>query len=416
MSSDSNYPTPGLKRRARNSGTVALYWVARRDIVQAGYTPETVRLHYADTAADLPLISAACQRYQAEMLAWSSGQKQDYKTFDGTLGSLSRRFQIDAESPVQDWKYNTRRSQLHVVGTIEKAFGARALAALGLKDFRRWYDAAKAPKKEGGPERVDRACKIMKMLREMLRYGIAAELDLAQCTRLITILEATEFKQPKRRRSKLELAHVEAFIPKAIAKGRLSLALGTALQFESGMRQRDVIGEWLPVPAGEEPTGIVLRGRRGKGWRRWSNGLTWADLGKDLVIIKETTKTGALVSHDLKLFPLTMKLLTDIPAERRIGALIVDETAGRPYAEFAYARDWREIAREAKIPDAIWNSDARAGAITEAEDAEVDLDTIRGAVGHAQVSTTSRYSRGAIGKSRAVAKARIAHRAGENEA
>ncbi|MDX3805282.1 MAG: integrase [Bosea sp. (in: a-proteobacteria)] len=415
MSSDSEYPTPGLKRRKRASGA-ALYWVARADIVKAGYSPETVRLHYADTPEDLPLVSTACQRFQAEMLAWSSGQKQDYKTFDGTLGALARRFQIDNESPVKDWKWNTRRSQLHVVGTIEKAFGSRALAALGLKDFRRWYDAAKQPKKPGGPERIDRACKIMKMIREMLRYGIAAELAQGDCVRLLTILTSTEFKGPKRRRSKLELAHVEAFVPKAVAAGRMSLALGTALQFESGMRQKDVIGEWLPVPAGEEPSGIVLRGRRGKGWRRWSNGLTWADLGKDLVICKETTKTGALVSHDLKEFPIVMSLLTQIPAEHRIGALIVDETAGRPYAEFAYARDWRVIAREAGIPDAVWNADARAGAITEAEDAGADLDTIRGSVGHAQASTTVRYSRGAVGKSRRVAKARVAHRAAENEA
>jgi hypothetical protein len=99
-----------------------------------------------------------------------------------------------------------------------------------------------------------------------------------------------------------------------------------------------------------------------------------------------------------------MALLAKIPGEQRIGALIVDETAGRPYAEFAYAHDWREVAREANIPDTVWNSDARAGAIAEAEDAEVDLDTIRGAVGHAQVSTASRYSRGAIGKNRAVAR------------
>ncbi len=96
------------------------------------------------------------------------------------------------------------------------------------------------------------------------------------------------------------------------------------------------------------------------------------------MISKETTKTGAIVSHDLKEFPLVMSLLAQIPAERRIGALIVDETAGRPYAEFAYARDWRVIARQAGIPDAVWNTDARAGAITEAEDAGADLDTIRG--------------------------------------
>ena len=415
MPSDSTLATPGLKRRKRASGT-ALYWVARLDIVRAGYTPETVRLHYADTPQDLPLVAAACQRFQAEMLAWSSGQKQDYRTFDGTVGALARRFQIDEESPVKGWKWNTRRSQLHTVGIIEKAFGLRALSALGLKDFRNWYNAAKQPKKPGMPERIDRACKIMKMIREMLRYGIAAELAHDHCTRLLTILTATEFKGPKRRRSKLDLGHVEAFIPKALAAGRMSLALGTALQFESGMRQKDVIGEWLPVPAGEEPSGIILRGRRGKGWRRWGNGLTWADLGRDLVISKETTKTGALVSHDLKEFPLVMSLLAQIPAEQRIGPLISDETAGRPYAEFAYARDWRVIAREAGIPDHVWNTDARAGAITEAEDAGADLDTIRGSVGHAQAATTARYSRGAIGKSRKVAQARVAHRTAENEA
>ncbi len=148
------WPTPGLKRRRRANGEVALYWVARADIVKAGFTPETVRLHYADTPADLPLVSSACQRFQAEMLDWSSGQKQDYRTFDGTLGALARRFQIDDESPVKGWKWNTRRAQLHVVGTIEQAFGARALGALCLKDFRRWYDLAKAPKKPGLPERI----------------------------------------------------------------------------------------------------------------------------------------------------------------------------------------------------------------------------------------------------------------------
>lgn len=413
MSSD-RYPTPGLKRRKRATGH-ALYWVARQDIVKAGYTPKTVQLHYADNSEDLPLISAACQRLQAEMLAWASGAKQDYKAFDGTIGALSRRFQVDDESPVKNWKYNTRRSQLHVVGMIEEAFGARSLAALGLKDFRRWYDAAKAPKRPGGPERVDRACKIVKMVREMLRYGVAAELDQAQCVRLLTILGATEFKQPARRRVRLEHGQVVAFIVEALKAGRLSLALGTAIQFETAMRQKDVIGEWLPVEGADKPTGIALRGRRGKGWRRWSNGLTWSDLGADMIVRKATTKTGAIVAHDLKLYSMVMELISVVAVEGRIGPLIVDETAGRPYAEFAYARDWRVIARKAGIPDTVWNMDARAGAITEAEDAGQDLDTIRGGVGHTQATTTIRYSRGAIGKSRAVATSRNAFRNQKNE-
>ncbi len=97
----------------------------------------------------------------------------------------------------------------------------------------------------GGPERIDRAVKIMKLLRQMISYGAAAE--LAHCERLLAILSKMRFKGPARRRVKLELHHVEAFIPKAIEMDRLSLALGTAIQFETMMRQKDVIGEWEPL-------------------------------------------------------------------------------------------------------------------------------------------------------------------------
>jgi hypothetical protein len=138
--------------------------------------------------------------------------------------------------------------------------------------------------------------------------------------------------------------------------------------------------------------------------------LTWADLGADLVISKAATKTGAVVSHALKFCPLSLGLLQQAPVDHRVGVFIVDENSGRPYAAHAYTREWRTIARKAGIPDNVWNMDARAGAITEAEDAGVDLDINRGAVGHTQASTTARYSRGAIGKSRTVAIQRLAHR------
>ncbi len=85
----SDYPTPGLKRRRRASGVVALYWTARSDIVRKGYTPKTVPLHYPDTPDYLPLISQACNRLQAEMLSWAAGQRQDYSHFDGTLEAFA---------------------------------------------------------------------------------------------------------------------------------------------------------------------------------------------------------------------------------------------------------------------------------------------------------------------------------------
>ncbi|KQO45469.1 integrase [Methylobacterium sp. Leaf85] len=407
MPSDLN--APGLKRRKRKSGPDILYWVARADLVKAGYRPETVRLPYTgDDESHRSLISAACMRFQAEMLEWSSGRKRELNRFDGTILGLSRRYQTDEASPFKRLKHSTRHKDTYTLVLIEKAFGTRSLAALKIDDFYRWYGAAKKPKELGGPERVRRAYGIIKKLREMLAFGIMAELP--ECKRLYDVLQHARFSQPARRRVSMELSHAEAFIAKALEMGRLSLALGTAIQFETAMRQKDVIGEWGPIPAGGAASGIVLNGRR------WVNGLTWSDIAADLVVRKATTKTGAFAAHDLKLCPLVVALLDKVPADRRVGPLILDEMAGRPFAESAYGREWRIVAKAAGVPDHVWNMDARAGAITEAEDAGADLDHIRSAAAHAQTSTTQRYSRGAVGKSRAVANLRVAHRAVKNGA
>jgi hypothetical protein len=400
---------PGLKRRTRKNGIVKLYWVARTDLVKAGYEPETIPLPYDISDREHhSLISAACLRYQAEMLEWSAGHKSDPNRFDGTLLSLSRKYQTDPASPFQRMKHNTRYKDTYTLRIIEKAFGKRALAALRIGDFYCWYDVAKRPKAPGGRERVRKAHGIIKKLRELFAYGIMAELP--QCKRLYEILEHARFAQPARRRIAMALEHVEAFIPKAIEMGRLSLAFGTALQFETAMRQKDVIGEWEPIPQGEEVSGIVLNGRR------WINGLMWTDIAADLVLRKATTKTGAYAAHDLKLCPLVLRCLDMIPADRRSGPVVVDEAAGRPYAESAYGREWRLVARAASVPEHVWNMDARAGAITEAEDAGADLDHIRSTAAHSQSSTTLRYSRGAVGKSRIVAELRIGHRTAKNGA
>jgi hypothetical protein len=100
-----------------------------------------------------------------------------------------------------------------------------------------------------------------------------------------------------------------------------------------------------------------------------------------------------------------------VPADRRVGPLIIDEEAGRPYAEDAYAREWRIIADAAGIPKDVWNMDARAGGISEADDAGAAPDDIRSQAAHAQAATTARYVRGTIGKSPKVANLRAEHRA-----
>ncbi|WP_345822397.1 integrase [Methylobacterium fujisawaense] len=401
---------PGLKRRARKSGPHAAYWVARADLVRTGYQPETVRIPYdLDDPDQQMLASALCMKLQAEMLEWASGRRRDPNRFDGTLLSLSKKYQTDEASPFNtNMKHNTRRTDLSMLRLIERTVGARQLAQLGNDDFRRWYNEAKKPKAPGGPERVRRGYGLIKKLRELFSFGIMA--GLPQCKRLHEILSHARFAQPARRRITLKLEHVEAFIPVALEQGRLSLALCTAIQFEAVLRQRDVIGEWMPIPDGEEPSGIVINERR------WQNGLTWADLAGDMVVRKVTTKTGAIVAHDFKLYALVIRLLDMVPAAKRVGPLIINEHTGKPYAEWVFTREWRAVARAAGIPDEVRNMDARAGGITEADDAGADFDSIKSTAAHANASTTQRYMRGAVGKARNVAVLRAAHRAKENKA
>ncbi|WP_247776989.1 integrase [Bradyrhizobium sp. CW1] len=392
---------PGLKPRGKNAER--LYWAARADIAKAGYTPRLVRLHYdIHDPADHRLIEAACQRLDAEMKAWASGHKRSVPFFDGTVLALSRRYQTDPASPFLEHKWNWRDRETRILKTIEGAFGARSLASLGNTDFKRWYEAAKQPKKPGAKERIDRAVKIIKLLRQMVTFGAAAELP--HCERLHGILSKMRFKGGARSRLKLERHHVEAFIPAAIDAGRLSLAFGTALQFETMMRQKDVIGEWEPFTSGAHDVELVLNGNR------WVNGLMWTDISPSMVIKKDTTKTGATVVADLKLCPLVLQVLRLVPPDRRVGPLIIDENSGRPYAEDAYAREWRLIARSAGIPDEVKNMHARAGAISEADDALAPIEEIQSSAGHTQASTTRRYIRGTIGKSRHVAELRQLHR------
>lgn len=107
-----------------------------------------------------------------------------------------------------------------MLGVIDKAFGKRVIAGLHIADFRRWYEEAAKPKAAGGPPRLRKAHGIIGMFRRLFVYGISAE--IVECARLATILSASRFKQPGRRRVKLELSHVQAMWPPLARFGNCS--------------------------------------------------------------------------------------------------------------------------------------------------------------------------------------------------
>lgn len=401
---------PGLTGRSNKTNKPErLYWKCSQEAARLGFEPRLVRLHEIEPGA----IEHRCQLLQAEMLEWIALKRGSAIAPPGqmTVAQLFRMYRERESSPFHELKWNTARTYSQMLDSVEYAVGTIRLADINIETIHRWYNDACYPEGRGRnkPARVRKAHGIISILRRTVSYGVACELP--DCVRLHAILSNMRFKMPPKRTSALMAHHVEMFIDKAVAQNRFSLALGTALQFELGMRQRDVIGEWEPLE-GEAPQSAYVLNRR-----QWVNGLQWTNISPDMVLTKKTTKTGQVVTHDLTLCPMSMALIETIPPERRaFGPIIIDELHNRPYAEHAYQRHWRVVADMAGLPRSVWNMDARSGAATEASDAGASLGDTRMVLGHSDERTTARYVRGeGLEKTRRVAKLRLAHRLGGQE-
>jgi integrase len=95
------------------------------------------------------------------------------------------------------------------------------------------------------------------------------------------------------------------------------------------------------------------------------------------------------------------------------GAIVKGEH-GLPIRERSYRKWFRQIARAAGIPDAVWSMDSRAGGATEAEQAGAEIDAIQGALTHSKKDTTLRYIRRSSKKIADVAEARNRKRAADD--
>lgn len=391
--------SPGLKQRKLSDGGFSSYWVASnvsKDI--ADYPLKTVRLHGTDDE-----ISQRCRVLTSELKQWLSDRgKGPQPIFDGTVKSLIAVYRKTEESPYHNVKHNTRHMYDQSLDLLEKTVGARQLKKLTGLDFTRWYNNLKEPAKVGEPERQRRSYKAMQLLRIIVKFGVVA--NIPECVRLATILQNMEFSAPASRTQHITFAQVEAICAAAIARGKLSIAIAQALQFELTLRQIDVIGIWEPLDNPEKHTGIIKRGQR------WTGGVTWSHIDSNGILTKVTTKTGQLAEHDTKAYPFLRKLLDMVPVEKRIGPIVISENTRFPYRHKQFSEIWRQIADDCGVPKDVWNRDSRAGGVTEGSDAGANIEHLRHHANHSNIATTIRYDRKTVQKTRTVAELRVAHR------
>lgn len=393
---------PGLKVRPRSDGSTAYYWVASavaRDT--AGYPLKTVRVHGSDDE-----IASRCRVLTAELKEWLSkkgiGNKPEY---DGTMKSLIRLYQQTPESPYHEVKSNTRAMYDESLNLLETTVGARRLEKVTGIDIKRWHAKYKEPAADGKPERLRRAYKAMQLLRIIVGFGVV--LNITECFRLKTVLEQLEFHVPRGRTESITFEQAQAICDIAIKEGFISVALAQAFQFELTLRQIDVIGRWEKI---DDPQsgGIVDRGQR------WRDGLLWSDIDENGILIKDTSKTGQVASHDTTAYPFLRSIIDMVPPEKRFGPVIKSEATGLPYRYRHFCDVWRKIATEAGVPKSVWNRDSRAGGITEGSDSGADIEHLRHHANHQNIQTTTRYNRKTLEKTRTVAELRVKNRAAKN--
>lgn len=393
---------PGLKFRTRADGQRVPYWIAPPGAAKAGFRPVTVNLrHIAAYPAEL---AAECHRLANDVKLFLAGQREKTPAiFDGSLRSLFLLYQTHPMSSYQKLAPSSRKTYDGVLPVLTGGYGGRRIDHLSALDVAEWFSRWRND--ESGRDKLATARVMLAVLKAALAFGVVARLK--GCAELKTSLGEMKFDALPPRTSAPTFAQVTAHIAACHEIGQPSIALADAIQFETTLRQWDVIGQWVPM---SDPRPSAILARRTK----WI-GPTWADVDADLILRWAPSKTmrssGVVQVLDLKRCPLVMAEIERIAPAERVGPLI-KSPAGVPWQHPAFLYQWRKASAKAGLPSSIWSRDLRAGGVTEGRIAGASLDDVRQTAGHSSVRTTTVYDRDKIVAFSRVADARVSSRKG----
>lgn len=414
---------PGHRWQPRADGPWVCIWIASRRAVAAGYRPKTQRIWpptatpraELDDAAKL-YISSECQRLQDDMHSSMKGRGEKPITIVERVDDLIERYKTDPDSDYQNLRHKSVKTYNSHLRMVSHSVGQRLLSKITGRDLKQWFKNWSADGRH-----IPRAHYRMTVLRLMVTFG-ATLLEHPECIRLRLILSGLEFQQGKPREKVMTAQQVADVRRHARADGRGSMALAQAFQFDLMLRQKDVIGAWVPIA---EPgiSSVTWHGNK------WLYGLDWKAVDETFTLKHRLSKSlrgkmavtnaqaGKVKTYQLRLYSMVMEELA-LSAGCTIGELsrdmfpasgpiIVCETTQAPYSEDTYRRRWRDYANAAGIDEDIQNRDSRASGATEAEDLGLDVEMIQKALGHSKPATTRIYTRGADAVTAKVAEFRL---------
>lgn len=391
-------------------------WQARTDLVQRGFTPKSQQLFVGQepTEAEVAFIQDTCRRLQDEMLTFGRGGLPVVSQFDGSLKSLINCYQTDPDSSYHKLRFQVRLNSDRLLKRLAADHGVEDLGDINGRTILAWHKVW-----TDGGKKVSMGAAFVGQIRTLFSFG-ATLLESPECDRLCTLMSRQRFEGTRARKVSITAEQAEAVRFKArLGFSLFSMALGQAFQFECTLRQKDVIGEWVPI---SEP-GVSAVMNNGE---KWIRGITWQEIDENLILRHVTSKKQKETEVDLKLAPMVLEELQVLTkgqpliddATKKVnrsllpasGPVVVCDTTGWPWATSEWRRKWRKVAKACGIPANVWNMDSRSGAISEAIAAGVPLEFVRHAATHSDIAQTQEYDRVQAKATAKTMKARVENR------
>lgn len=396
---------PGLRWRPRKAGLAVPYWVADDASRKAGYPVRAVNLSHLVSEPDA--LITRCRRLQLEMRTWFDLSRSRIPAFDGTFGTLIERYLLDKESSFNTrLKPNSQHPYEIYAAKLKAHVGERRIDHCDGRDVQKWFKTWAGVTDLRDPlAKIPKARMVLTVLKAAVSFGVVCRLP--GCPAFNIILGELEFPGTKPRTLAPAAADIEAARRAAHAAGAPERAFAYALQFETTLRQWDVIGVWVPLSDPRPSLHI-------HGAEKWI-GPTWAQIDENLILRLTHEKTartsGATGTFDLAICPMVKQEMAGIPAALRTGPLIIQTTTGRPYHYNAFKDAWKSDFKAAGLNPKLWNRDFRAGGITEGGMSGASIEDRSRVAGHTTPRFTAQvYDRDTLEAHRRVAKSRSAHR------
>lgn len=330
------------------------------------------------------------QRECREVVIWTGRTASDTSTVDARverthvnpcLRDAIDAYQTDPLSSFHKQRFHVRQNHAGMLRRIRDQHGATPIGDITGRTLIEWHAGWL------GADKVAMAHSMIGQMRTVFSFGFT-HLAEPNCERISQILHRLKFPMAGARTERITADQADAVRTWAHIVGWHSIALAQAIQFELMLRQKDVIGEWVP---------LIEPGDSDEVWndQKWLRGLRWSEISDDLILRHVTSKRQKPVEVDLNLSPMVMEelsFLDEIPAGDE--PVIVNEATGMPWTASEYRRKWRIVARYAGVPDNVFNMDSRSGAISEAFEAGVTPERIQKTATHSDIRMTGRYNRG----------------------